>query len=200
MLRTTAGIQADLIPETGIALRTETVFPDGYYLNPNVGWMHMASNTLSIDGSDIAIGGRKRSIADIVAIASTASGIAITFRDGTIDLAPVLMPVGIVIISAFVGLTGGVLLVRRLYSTRPFDYIALRKSLDEKDGYVGVTQVNGGMKGREAKVFADMMPSGKVICDGRIYEATMTYGFAVRGETVRVVRTEQGRLYCEKIV
>ena len=49
--------------------------------------MHMASNTLSIDGSDIAIGGRKRSIADIVAIASTASGIAITFRDGTIDLA-----------------------------------------------------------------------------------------------------------------
>ena len=55
------------------------------------------------------------------------------------------------------------------------------------------------MKGRLAKVFSDMMPSGKVICDGRIYEATMTYGFAVKGETVRVVRTGQGRLYCEKI-
>ena len=140
-------------------------------------------------------------IAVVVALAFAMVDNELLFKgDGTIDLAPVLMPVGIVIISAFVGLTGGVLLVRRLYSTRPFDYIALRKSLDEKDGYVGVTQVNGGMKGREAKVFADMMPSGKVICDGRIYEATMTYGFAVRGETVRVVRTEQGRLYCEKIV
>lgn len=140
-------------------------------------------------------------IAVVVALAFAMVDNELLFRgDGTIDLTPVLMPVGIVIISAFVGLTGGVLLVRRLYSTRPFDYIALRKSLDEKDGYVGVTQVNDGMKGREAKVFADMMPSGKVICDGRIYEATMTYGFAVRGETVRVVRTEQGRLYCEKIV
>lgn len=140
-------------------------------------------------------------IAVVVALAFAMVDNELLFKgDGTIDLTPVLMPVGIVIISAFVGLTGGVLLVRRLYSTRPFDYIALRKSLDEKDGYVGVTQVNGGMKGREAKVFADMMPSGKVICDGRIYEATMTYGFAVRGETVRVVRTEQGRLYCEKIV
>lgn len=140
-------------------------------------------------------------IAVVVALAFAMVDNELLFKgDGTIDLAPVLMPVGIVIISAFVGLTGGVLLVRRLYSTRPFDYIALRKSLDEKDGYVGVTQVNGVMKGREAKVFADMMPSGKVICDGRIYEATMTYGFAVRGETVRVVRTEQGRLYCEKIV
>ena len=140
-------------------------------------------------------------IAVVVALAFAMVDNELLFKgDGTIDLTPVLMPVGIVIISAFVGLTGGVLLVRRLYSTRPFDYIALRKSLDEKDGYVGVTQVNGEMKGREAKVFADMMPSGKVICDGRIYEATMTYGFAVRGETVRVVRTEQGRLYCEKIV
>lgn len=119
--------------------------------------------------------------------------------EGEFDITPVLMPIGIVIVSAFVGLTGGVLLVKRLYTTRSFDYIALRKSLDEKDGYVGVQTVDEDMKGRLAKVFSDMMPSGKVICDGRIYEATMTYGFAVKGETVRVVRTGQGRLYCEKI-
>ncbi|MBO8445294.1 MAG: nodulation protein NfeD [Bacteroidetes bacterium] len=119
--------------------------------------------------------------------------------EGEFDITPVLMPIGIVIVSAFVGLTGGVLLVKRLYTTRSFDYIALRKSLDEKDGYVGVQTVDEDMKGRLAKVFSDMMPSGRVICDGRIYEATMTYGFAVKGETVRVVRTGQGRLYCEKI-
>ena len=43
------------------------------------------------------------------------------------------------------------------------------------------------------------MPSGRIICDGRIFEATMTYGYALKGESVRVVRAEQGRLYCEKI-
>lgn len=119
--------------------------------------------------------------------------------DGRLDLKPVFLPAGIVIISAFVGLTGGVWLVRRLYSTRSFDYIALRKSLDEKDGYVGVPQPDNDIIGYEARVFADMMPSGKVVCEGRIYEATMTYGFAVKGETVRIVRVEQGRLYCEKL-
>lgn len=49
--------------------------------------MYMESNTLSIDGTIIAIGGRKRPIADVVAIVSTASGISIMFRDGTVDLA-----------------------------------------------------------------------------------------------------------------
>ena len=119
--------------------------------------------------------------------------------DGKFDITPVLIPAGIVIISAFAGLAGGVLLVRWLYTTRSFDYIALRKSLDEKDGYIGVPSADESLKGREAKVFSDMMPSGKVVCDGRIHEATMTYGFALKGETVRIVRMEQGRLYCEKL-
>ena len=116
------------------------------------------------------------------------------------DLKPVLMPVAIVVISAFVGLVGGVMLVKRLYTTRSFDTIALRKSLDEADGYVGVPLVDDSLRGKEARAFADMMPSGKVICEGRIYEATMTYGFATKEESVRIVRVEQGRLYCEKLV
>ena len=118
---------------------------------------------------------------------------------GSVDLKPVLMPVAIVVISAFVGLVGGVMLVKRLYTTRSFDTIALRKSLDEADGYVGVPPVDDSLRGKEARVFADMMPSGKVICEGRIYEATMTYGFATKEESVRIVRVEQGRLYCEKL-
>lgn len=119
---------------------------------------------------------------------------------GSVDLKPVLMPVAIVVISAFVGLVGGVMLVKRLYTTRSFDTIALRKSLDEADGYVGVPLVDDSLRGKEARAFADMMPSGKVICEGRIYEATMTYGFATKEESVRIVRVEQGRLYCEKLV
>lgn len=138
------------------------------------------------------------SIVVALAFAMVDNDLLVTW-DGKLDLKPVFLPVGIVIISAFVGLTGGVLLVRKLYSTRSFDYIALRKSLDEKEGYVGVPQVENDLIGHEARVFADMMPSGKVVCEGRIYEATMTYGFAVKGETVRIVRVEQGRLYCEKL-
>lgn len=46
----------------------------------------MASKDIVIEGTEIAIGGRRRPVADIVAIVSTASGISVTFRDGSVDL------------------------------------------------------------------------------------------------------------------
>ena len=46
----------------------------------------MASKDIIIEGTDIAIGDRRRPMADIVAIVSTASGISVTFRDGSVDL------------------------------------------------------------------------------------------------------------------
>ena len=50
-------------------------------------------------------------------------------------------------------------------------------------------------------VFADLKPSGKVKCsDGKIYEASLAFGgYVEKGSLVRVLRTEQGRLYCEKL-
>ena len=38
---------------------------------------------LEITGSEITIGDRRRPMADIIAVASTDAGIAVTFRDGS---------------------------------------------------------------------------------------------------------------------
>lgn len=46
----------------------------------------MASKDIVIEGAEIAIGNRRHPIADIVAIVSTASGISVMFRDGSVDL------------------------------------------------------------------------------------------------------------------
>jgi hypothetical protein len=45
-----------------------------------------------------------------------------------------------------------------------------------------------------------MKPSGKVkTADGHIHEAVLKFGgFASKGENLKVVAAEQGRLYCEK--
>ena len=50
-------------------------------------------------------------------------------------------------------------------------------------------------------LFTDLRPSGKVkATDGRIFEATLKFGgFASKGESLKVISTEQGRLYCEKL-
>lgn len=120
--------------------------------------------------------------------------------DGTLDLQPLLMPLGIVILSAAAAVFGSVWLVRRLYDTRSFDNIALRQEMKAEDGFVGVVSGMESLIGEHVTVFSDLRPSGKVkTSDGKIYEATLKFGgFASKGETLRVLSAEQGRLYCDK--
>lgn len=118
--------------------------------------------------------------------------------DGSLDLEPVLMPIGIVIISASAAIFGSVWLVKKLYATRSFDHIALRKEMKADEGFTGVVTGLETLVGESVTVFTDMRPSGKVITkDGRIYEAVLKYGgYASKGDKLTVLHAEQGRLYC----
>jgi membrane-bound serine protease (ClpP class) len=121
--------------------------------------------------------------------------------DGSLNLQPVIQPLGIVIISAAASIFGSVWLVKRLYATRSFDHIALRQQMKAEDGFTGVVSGLQGIVGELVVVFTDMRPGGKVKTgDGRILEATLKFGgFASKGETLKVVSAEQGRLYCDKL-
>ena len=121
--------------------------------------------------------------------------------DGSLNLQPVIQPLGIVIISAAASIFGSVWLVKRLYGTRSFDHIALRQQMKAEDGFTGVVSGLQGIVGESVVVFTDMRPGGKVKTgDGRILEATLKFGgFASKGETLKVVSAEQGRLYCDKL-
>ena len=121
--------------------------------------------------------------------------------DGTINLQPLLRPVAIVIFSITAAVFGSVWLVRRLYATRTFDTIALRQEMKASEGFTGVVSGLEHFIGDELEVFADLKPSGKVKgTDGRVYEAILAFGgYAEKGSLVKVLRTEQGRLYCQKV-
>ena len=120
--------------------------------------------------------------------------------DGTLDLKPIIRPVGLVIMSATAAIFGSVWIVRKLYSTRSFDHIALRQEMKSSEGFTGVVSGLETLVGENVTVFTDMKPSGKVKGpDGHLYEATLRYGgFASKGTVLKVVATEQGRLYCDK--
>ena len=120
--------------------------------------------------------------------------------DGTLDLQPIIMPLGIVILSATAAVFGSVWLVRRLYETRSFDHIALRQEMKASEGFTGVVSGLEGLIGETVEVFTDLRPGGKVkTSDGRIVEATLKFGgFASKGEKLTVLGAEQGRLYCDK--
>jgi membrane-bound serine protease (ClpP class) len=119
--------------------------------------------------------------------------------DGSLNLQPILRPIGIVIISASAAIFGSVLLVRKLFATRSFDHIALRQELKADEGFTGVTSGLESLVGEKVTVFTDLRPSGKVkAADGRIFEATLRFGgFAEKGTSLTVISAEQGRLYCE---
>jgi membrane-bound serine protease (ClpP class) len=120
--------------------------------------------------------------------------------DGSLNLQPVIRPVGLVILSATAAIFGAVWLVRKLYSTRSFDHIALRQEMKASEGFTGVASGLEILVGEEVMVFTDMKPSGKVkASDGHIYEAVLKYGgYVSKGTMLKVVSVEQGRLYCEK--
>ena len=90
-------------------------------------------------------------------------------------------------------------IVKKLYETRSFDHIALRQSLTSEEGFTGVVSGLESLVGETVVVFTDMRPSGKVQTDdGRIFEAALKFGgFATKGDALKVVSVEQGRLYCE---
>ena len=120
--------------------------------------------------------------------------------DGTLTLTPVIRPLGIVIISSAAAIFGSVWLVRKLYPTKAFDHVALREEMKASEGYTGVVSGLEWLVGEEVSVFTDMRPSGKVMsADGRIHEATLKFGgFASKGDVLKVISAEQGRLYCDK--
>lgn len=121
--------------------------------------------------------------------------------EGKLNLEPILRPTGLVVISATAAIFGSVWLVKKLYATRSFDHIALRQEMKASDGFTGVVSGLEGLVGEKVVVFTDMRPSGKVKTgDGRIHEAALKFGgYASKGESLRVVSAEQGRLYCDKL-
>lgn len=141
-------------------------------------------------------------IAVVVSLAfAMVDNIELTNWDGSLNLQPIIQPLGIVVISAAAAIFGSVWLVKKLYSTRSFDHIALRQEMRSEEGFTGVVSGLENLVGEYVRVFTDMRPGGKVkTTDGRIIEATLKYGgFAAKGEALKVLSAEQGRLYCDKL-
>ncbi len=140
-------------------------------------------------------------VAVVAALAfSMVDNIELFHWDGSLNLRPIIQPLGIVVLSATAAIFGSVWIVRKLYDTRSFDHIALRQEMKSEEGFTGVVSGLEDLVGQNVTVFTDMRPGGKVMTsDGRILEASLKFGgYVSKGEILKVLSAEQGRLYCEK--
>ena len=125
----------------------------------------------------------------------------IVFESGELNLTPLVKPFAIVLVSCTSALFMSIFLLSRLFPTEAFSHIALKTNLSSggKEGVVGVEKDSlEQFIGKEGKVFSDLKPQGTIELGGRIYQAQLIAGYAHKGEFVKILRHEGGRLYCKK--
>lgn len=122
------------------------------------------------------------------------------YYQGEWNLGIVIKPLALVLVSVFFALVASIWGAAKLYPSRSFDYIAQKTQMSGDQGWVGVTTTEyEKFIGMEVAAFTPMYPSGKLQIDGKQYEATLEYGSAAKGELVKIVRHENGRLYCTPV-
>lgn len=77
--------------------------------------------------------------------------------------------------------------------------VALTKTQDREDGYVGVPTEITTLVGRTGKTLTILKPSGKVSIDGKSYDAVAVVGYLDPDVPVEVVRHEAGQIYVKAV-
>jgi len=114
-----------------------------------------------------------------------------------VNLMPIIKPLALVMVTGTSSLILSIYFASKVFGSSRFTKLALKTSLMESDGFVGVNTDYADLVGKMAVVMTDMKPSGKIDIDGKWYEASLEFGMVRKGGTVVVTRFEGGRLYCE---
>ncbi len=146
-------------------------------------------------------------IAGISGIILLITGLSFAMIDNTLfydgvnfDFIVLIKPLSIVLLSIFLSSVISVYLGGKLLNSNLLPRISLKTTLNYNDGFISYGSSPDNLKGRTAIVRTDMKPSGKIDIDGKWYEATLSVGTAQKDEKVIVVRSEGGRLYCERLI
>ena len=99
-------------------------------------------------------------------------------------------------------LGGGILLFvagSRLHGTRFYSRIALTDTQESSKGYTSNVLVKESLKGKTGTAHTVLRPSGKVIIDGKLYDAYTRGDFIEKGQQIEVISDEGSALKVKSI-
>jgi membrane-bound serine protease (ClpP class) len=99
-------------------------------------------------------------------------------------------------------LGGGVLLfvgASKLHGTRFYSRIALTDTQESSKGYTSNVLVKESLKGKSGTAHTVLRPSGKVIIDGKLYDAYTRGDFIEKGQQIEVISDEGSALKVKSI-
>ena len=120
------------------------------------------------------------------------------------DFTPIVIPdLNQALLTVFLGLILGtaliIYLVSRIGTKGIFGRLALAKEQTTDEGYVGVPTEQISIVGSEGIATTDLRPAGKIIIDGKHYDAVSQYGdFIEKGSSIIVTKYEATQLYVRK--
>jgi membrane-bound serine protease (ClpP class) len=103
-----------------------------------------------------------------------------------------------VLLGLIFGLLFSVWLASKIGSKGIFRKVAMQKTLDAEEGYVGVSTAPAAIVDCTGTVATDLRPSGKVLLDNEYYDAISEEGFIEKGQSVKITRYETGQIYVVK--
>lgn len=122
----------------------------------------------------------------------TTNGIAI-------DFSPIVKAFFTVIIAVFLAIVGSIYLSRKLFASSRLGHLALQHVQDADQGYTTATTSYSNMIGHRGVAHTVLRPSGKVLIENELYDATLVTGFAEEGQEVEVVAYHTGQLFVKKL-
>lgn len=116
-----------------------------------------------------------------------------------IGVADIFKSFAFVVFFVFSALIGSIWLSGKILAVGPFSRFSLNKTQQKSDGFTSAPIEILKMTGREGTAFSMLRPSGKVMIEGKVYDAIAETSWISKGSAIRVVRQEAMQLYVKLI-
>jgi membrane-bound serine protease (ClpP class) len=99
----------------------------------------------------------------------------------------------------FVALVGSIWISGRLFTNSPFAWLALKRTANSAEGFVSAPADIMMLVGLEGEAYSVLRPSGKVMVNGKVYDAVAETSWIEKGSRVLVVKHETSQIYVRKV-
>ena len=146
-------------------------------------------------------------VAGVAGIIAMVTGLTLSLVDNIVfenpefsgeGLGILMRALSLVLVAMLFGLIFSLWAARKLITTTAFSNISLKSEQQVSEGFIGVETKGAGLVGEIGVAHTVLRPSGKVMIQDKLYDASSEYGFIGRGEAVKVVRFETGQVYVVK--
>jgi len=112
-----------------------------------------------------------------------------------VGLMDIVKSFAFVIFFVFTALFGSIWLSGKLLASGPFSLLTLKSTQEKSEGFTSAPEEILNLTGKTGEAYSMLRPSGKVMIDGRVYDAMAETSWISKGSRVKVVRQESMQIY-----